>query len=131
MGMRIAELVYTHAVLLQAREYLVRGDAGPGHFGRAHPDRERPERGQGDREHSIGDHRDRGPFAEEHLGPVPAVPSGAFAEYDAHGVRPHHVHRGKKAHREAIDRLLRGFGRVSSPPSQVRSPTPPPNRDTR
>lgn len=72
--MRIVELVYTHALLLEARSYLSREDR---------------------------------------------VPPGAFAAYDDQPVRPHHVHRGKQAHLEAIDRLLVGFRTVEQQPTRA------------
>jgi hypothetical protein len=40
------------------------------------------------------------------------IPDDAFDDYRAHGVAPSHIHLGKDAHEEAIDRLLDGITRV-------------------
>lgn len=37
------------------------------------------------------------------------VPPTAFARYDANGVLPNHIHRGKVAHQRAIALLLESF----------------------
>ena len=37
------------------------------------------------------------------------VSPDAFTRYDANGVRPNHIHRGKAAHERAIALLLDGF----------------------
>lgn len=37
------------------------------------------------------------------------VPPTAFVRYDANGVLPTHIHRGKEAHQRAIVLLLEGF----------------------
>lgn len=49
-----------------------------------------------------------------------SVQPEAFADYDAQPVRPYYVHRGKAAHREAIELLLEGFDRGV----RADSPTP-------
>lgn len=38
-------------------------------------------------------------------------PADPFARYETQPIRPHHVHRGKDAHRTAINHLLHGCSR--------------------
>ena len=49
------------------------------------------------------------------------VPPDAFVRYDANGVRPNHIHRGKEVHERAIGLLLAGFARST----EARTPERP------
>lgn len=59
-----------------------------------------------------------------------AVTTDCFAQYEAQPTRPHHIHRGKEAHKTAINYLLRGFSPSVRPAHQrkqtVETETRPP-----